>query len=171
MRDCARVSNSLKKLPIFLSLCVLYVHVWSVWYGVYGDSFTQLCTFLNSVCMRACVCLVTHLLRWRDALLLVELCALLGLDVQAEALLESLRLQHEGGAQPQVVRLAQVLQHARPDGDGRHALRHGLHEAVERARLAVPLRLVAAAAQKRAHLAAQRLPGTGQRSTNQQQSN
>ena len=123
---------------------------------------THSLNFSPSLSLGARVC-VTHLLWWRDALLLVELGALLGLDVQAEALLEGLRLQHERGAQPQVVRLAQVLEHARPDGDGRHALRHGLHEAVERAGLAVALRLMAAAAQERAHLATQCLPGSGQR--------
>lgn len=35
-----------------------------------------------------------YLLRWSDALLLVELCALLGFAVQAEALLKGLLLQH-----------------------------------------------------------------------------
>lgn len=100
-----------------------------------------------------------HLLGRRDALLLVELGGLLGLDLQAEALLEGLVLQHEGRAEPEVVGLAQVLQHAGPDGDGGHALRHGLHEAVQGARLAVALHLVAAAAQERADLPRQGLPG------------
>ena len=53
--------------------------------------------------------------------------------------------------------LAQVLEDAGPDGDGRHALRHSLHEAVEGAGLAVPLHLVAATAQERADLARQSL--------------
>lgn len=97
------------------------------------------------------------LLRRRDALLFVELCAGLGLAVQTQALLEGLLLQHEGGAQPQVVRLAQILQHAGPDGDGGHALGHGFHEAVQGAGLAVPLGLVTAAAQERTHLAGQSL--------------
>ena len=100
-----------------------------------------------------------YLLGRADALLLVELGALLGLAVQAEALLEGLLLQHDGGAQPQVVGLAQVLEHARSYGDGRHALGHGLHEAVEGGGLAVTLCLVAAAAQEGAHLARQRLDG------------
>lgn len=71
-----------------------------------------------------------YLLRWCDALLLIELCALLGFTVQTETFFKGLLLQHECGAQPQVVGLAQVLQDAGADGDGRHALGHGFHEAV-----------------------------------------
>lgn len=37
---------------------------------------------------------VRYLLRRRDAFLLIELCALLGFAVQAEALLKGLLLQH-----------------------------------------------------------------------------
>lgn len=92
-----------------------------------------------------------YLLRRCDAFLLIELCALLGLAVQAEALLKGLLLQHQSGAQPQVVCLAQVLQHTRADGNRGHALRHGLHKAVESAGLAVPLGLVAATAQEWTH--------------------
>ena len=98
-----------------------------------------------------------HLLGWSDALLLIELGCLLGLDLQAQPLLKGLVLQHQGGAEPEVVGLAQVLEDAGPDGDGRDALGHGLHEAVEGAGLAVPLHLVAAAAQERADLARQSL--------------
>jgi len=98
-----------------------------------------------------------HLLGGRDALLLVELGALLVLVVQAEALLRGLLLQHQSGAQPQVVRLAQVLEHTGPDGDGGHALGHGLHEAVQGTGLTVPLGLVAAAAQEGTHLSRQGL--------------
>lgn len=53
--------------------------------------------------------------------------------------------------------LPQVLQDAGPDGNRRDALGHGLHEAVERAGLAVPLHLVAATAQERADLTGQSL--------------
>lgn len=66
-------------------------------------------------------------------------------------------LEHQGGAEPEVVGLPQVLEDAGPDGDGGDALGHGLHEAVERAGLAVPLHLVAAAAQEGADLARQSL--------------
>ena len=90
-------------------------------------------------------------MRWRDALLLVELGALLGFAVQAEALLKGLLLQHQRGAQPEVVRLAQVLEHAGPDGNRRHTLGHGLHKAVEGTGLTVPLGLVAATAQEGTH--------------------
>lgn len=98
-----------------------------------------------------------HLLGWSDALLLVELGCLLGLDLQAQPLLEGLVLQHQGGAEPEVVGLAQVLEDTGPDGDGRDALGHGLHKAVEGTGLAVPLHLVAAAAQEWADLARQSL--------------
>lgn len=98
-----------------------------------------------------------YLLRWSDALLLIKLCALLGFAVQAQALFKGLLLQHEGGAQPQVVGFAQVLQHTGPDGDGRHTLRRSFNKAVQGAGLAVPLGLVAAAAQERAHFTRQSL--------------
>lgn len=98
-----------------------------------------------------------HLLGRRDALLLVELHSLLGLHLQAQALLKGLVLQHERGPQPEVVRLAQVLQDAGPDGDRGHALGHGFHKTVQRTGLTVALHLVAAAAQERADLACQRL--------------
>lgn len=98
-----------------------------------------------------------YLLRGCDALLLVELGALFGFDVKAEAFLEGLLFEHEGGAEPQIVRLAEVLEHARPDWDRRNTLRHGFHKAVERTGLAVSLSLVTAAAQERAHLPRQGL--------------
>lgn len=47
-----------------------------------------------------------YLLRGRDALLLVELCALFGFDVKAEAFLEGLLFQHESRAEPQIMCLA-----------------------------------------------------------------
>lgn len=98
-----------------------------------------------------------HLLRRSDALLLVKLGCLLGLNLQAQPFLKGLVLEHQGGAEPEVVGLPQVLEHAGPDGDGRDTLGHGLHKAVESAGLAVPLHLVAAAAQEWADLASQSL--------------
>ena len=98
-----------------------------------------------------------HLLRWSDALLLIKLRCLFGLNLQAQPFLKGLVLEHQGGAEPEVVGLPQVLEHAGPDGDGRDTLGHGLHEAVEGAGLAVPLHLVAAAAQEWADLARQSL--------------
>lgn len=94
-----------------------------------------------------------YLLWWSDALLFVELVgALFGLAVQAEALLKGLLFQHQSGAQPQFVSLPKVLQHTGPDGDKRHTLGHGLHEAAEGTGRAVPLSLVAPTAQERTHL-------------------
>ena len=78
-----------------------------------------------------------YLLSWSDALLFG-----LGLAVQAEALLKGLLFQH----------LPQVLQHTGPDGNRRHTLGHGLHEAVEGTGRAVPLSLVAPTARVRTHL-------------------
>lgn len=42
--------------------------------------------------MRVCVHVYVYLLRWGYALLLVEFCCLLGLDLQAQTFLESLVL-------------------------------------------------------------------------------
>lgn len=42
--------------------------------------------------------LAQYLLWWRDALLLIELGALFGFAVQAEALFKGLLLQHQSGA-------------------------------------------------------------------------
>lgn len=98
-----------------------------------------------------------HLLRWSYALLLIKFRRLLRLNLQAQTFLKSLVLKHQRGAEPKVVRLPQVLQHAGPDGNRGDALGHGLHEAVEGAGLTVPLHLVAAAAQERADLTGQSL--------------
>lgn len=38
-----------------------------------------------------------YLLRWRDALLFIELCALLGFTVQTKTFFKGLLLQHESG--------------------------------------------------------------------------
>lgn len=92
-----------------------------------------------------------HLLRWCDTLLLVDLGTLFGFRVETEALFKGLLLQHKSGSQPQVVRLAQVFEHAGTHGDGGHTLRHGFDEAVQGAGLTISLSLVAAAAQERAH--------------------
>lgn len=92
-----------------------------------------------------------YLLRWCDALLFVELGALFGFAVQAEALFKGLLLQHQSGAEPEVVCLSQVLQHTRADRNRRNALGHGFHKAVQGTGLAVPLSQVAAAAQERTH--------------------
>lgn len=100
---------------------------------------------------------MNYLLRRRNALLLIKLCALLGFTVQTQAFFKGLLLQHEGGAQPEVVRLAQILQHARPDGNRRDTLGHGFHKAVQGAGLAVPLGLVTATAQERTHFTRQSL--------------
>lgn len=92
-----------------------------------------------------------YLLRWCDALLFVELGALFGFAVQAEALFKGLLLQHQSGAEPEVVCLSQVLQHTWADGNRRNALGHGFHKAVQGTGLAIPLSQVAAAAQERTH--------------------
>lgn len=55
------------------------------------------------------------------------------------------------------MRLSQVLEHARADGNRRHALGHGLHKAVECTGLTVPLGLVAAAAEERTNFSGQSL--------------
>ena len=78
---------------------------------------------------------------------------MLRLNLQTQTFFKSLVLEHQGGAEPEVVGLPQVLEDAGPDGDGVDALGHGFHEAVERTGLAVPLHLVAAAAQEGADLA------------------
>lgn len=87
-----------------------------------------------------------HLLRWCYALLLIELCCLLWLNLQAQTFFKGLVLQHQCGAEPEIVCLPQVLQNTRSDGDWGDTLGHGLHEAVQCTGLTVPLHLVTATA-------------------------
>jgi hypothetical protein len=109
------------------------------------------------VCMCGCACATLqarcpHLL-WRCyALLLIELCGLLWLYLQAQTFLEGLMLQHQRGAEPEIVCLSQVLQYTGSDGDRGNTLGHGFHEAVQRTGLTVPLHLVTATAQEWADL-------------------
>lgn len=105
--------------------------------------------------------LTLYLLRWCDALLFVELRALFGLAMQAEALLKGLLLQHQSRAKPEVVCLSQVLQNTWTDGNRRNALGHGFHKAVQGTGLAVSLSQVATAAQEWTHFPWQSLKKKG----------